>query len=306
MNVKEKNNALKDADELLHKPGDIQKWREAYYWNWIDLENKITGCSTIGIIPNEQRREMFFFLFVDNKRIIYYREPTLHEYVDDIDVMLRDKRLAYKLITPFQKWEIIYKSPKFEFKIIWDTRFNTHLFKKDFSVAWHTHFESSGVITGEIKYKDGTVKKIRGYGQRDKSWGIRDWHGVDHWIAGQFQFKDLNCGLRKDYYQNKIDVSGYIATKDGTIPIRDVEIDIIDDSDKLKTPLITTYHITDEQDKTYNIEARLIDKNSIFRFARQFPDGYTELFEEMVIMKDKDYGEIGSGMSEHLRTVKWE
>ncbi len=46
--------------------------------------------------------------------------------------------------------------------------------------------------------------------------------------------------------------------------------------------------------KKYNIEARLIDKNSIFRFARQFPDGYTELFEEMVIMKDKDNGGIGS------------
>ncbi|MFX1337203.1 MAG: hypothetical protein ACFFDK_01195 [Promethearchaeota archaeon] len=53
--MKIKNNILKDEDELLHKPGEIQKWREAYYWNWIDLENKITGCSTIGIIPNEKR-----------------------------------------------------------------------------------------------------------------------------------------------------------------------------------------------------------------------------------------------------------
>jgi len=154
MDGKEKNNELEDADELLHKPGEIQKWREAYYWNWIDLENKITGCSTIGIIPNEHRRELFFFLFVDNKRIIYYREPTLHEYIDDIEVMLQDKRLAYKLITPYQNWEIIYECPKFKFKINWDTRFNTHVFKKDFSVAWHTHFESSGIITGEIKYKD--------------------------------------------------------------------------------------------------------------------------------------------------------
>ena len=305
MNATNQNNTLNNVDELLHKPGDIQKWREAYYWNWIDLENKITGCSTIGIIPNEHRREIFFFLFVDNKRIIYYREPALSEYVYDIDVMLKDKRLAYKLIKPFQTWEITYKCPQFEFNINWVTRFDTYLFKKDFSVAWHTHFESSGVITGEIKYKDGTSKKIRGYGQRDKSWGIRDWHGVDRWIAGQFQFKNWNCGLRKDYYANKIDVSGYISTKEGLIPIKDVEIDIIDNNDSLKTPLITTYHITDVNDKTYNIEARLIDKNSIFRFARQFPDGYTELFEEMVIMKDLDNGEIGSGMSEHLRTEKF-
>jgi len=298
------DNPQNKIDEYLHKPGDILRWREAYYWNWIDLENRITGCSTIGILPNEHRREMFFFLFADNKRTIYYREPELPEYVNDINVLLHDKRLAYKLITPFQNWEIIYKSPKFEFKITWDTRFQTHYFKKDFSVAWHTHFESSGVITGEIKYKDGTIKKIQGFGQRDKSWGIRDWHGVDHWIAGQFQFKNWNCGLRKDYYENKIDASGYIATDEGVVSIKEVEIDIVDDDDKLKTPLITTYHITDVEGKSYNIEASLINKNSIFRFARDFPDGYTELFEEMVIMKNLDTGEIGSGMSEHLRTVK--
>jgi hypothetical protein len=298
-------NALNDTDELLHKPENILKWREAYYWNWIDLDNKITGCSTIGILPNENCREIFFFLFVDKKRIIYYREPPLVENISDINEMLRDKRLTYKLIKPFQTWEIIYKCPEFEFKIYWDTRFPTYYFKKDFSVAWHTHFESSGVITGDIKYKDGTHKKIRGYGQRDKSWGIRDWHGVDHWIAGQFQFKNWNCGLRKDYFKDKLDVSGYIAAKNEIIPIKDVEIDIINGNDKLKTPLITTYQITDVKNKEYNIEARLIDKNSIFRFVRQFPDGYTELFEEMVIMKDLDNNEIGSGMSEHLRTAKW-
>jgi len=299
-----KKNVLNEKDEYLHTPGEILKWREAYYWNWTDLENGITGCSTIGILPNQNRREIFFFLFVEDKRMIYYREPPLQNYVEDLNIMLSDKRLTYKLINPFQKWEIIYKCPKFEFKINWNTRFQTHFFKKDFSVAWKTHFESSGIINGKIKYKNGELREIHGFGQRDKSWGIRDWHGVDHWIAGQFQFKDWNCGLRKDYYQNKIDVSGYIANDKGTVPLKEVEIDIINDNDKLRTPKITTYHMIDADNKTYNIEARWIHKDSIFRFTRQFPDGYTELFEEMVVMKNLDTGEIGSGMSEHLRTVK--
>ncbi len=306
MNAKVNNNIQNEADEFLHQPSEILKWREAYYFNWVDLENKIAGCSTIGILPNENRREMFFFLFLDNKRIIYYREPPLLKYEDDINVMLRDKRLAYKLIKPLQTWEIIYKCNKFEFKINFDTRFGTYYFKKDFSVAWDTHFESSGIIKGNIKYRDGKAREINGFGQRDKSWGIRDWHGVDHWIAGQFQFKDWNCGLRKDFFNDRIDVSGYIASEGGIVPVSEVDIDIIDDDDKLKTPLMTTYRITDAEGKSYNIEARPIEKNSIFRFTRQFPDGYTELFEEMVIMKNLDTGEIGSGMSEHLRTVKWD
>ncbi|TFG04346.1 MAG: hypothetical protein EU539_10955 [Promethearchaeota archaeon] len=62
----------------------------------------------------------------------------------------------------------------------------------------------------------------------------------------------------------------------------------------------------DKSGKTYNIEARRISKNSFVRFARQFPGGYTELFEQMVVMKDLDTGEIGSGLMEHLRTIKTE
>ncbi len=54
----------------------------------------------------------------------------------------------------------------------------------------------------------------------------------------------------------------------------------------------------------YRIKAERIDKTSFVRFARQFPGGYTELFEQMVIMKDLDTGEIGTGMMEHLRTFK--
>lgn len=292
------------ADELLHQPGKTLKWREAFYFNWVDLDNKIAGCSTIGILPNEKRREMFFFLFSNNKRTIYYREPPLIKYIDDIKVMLRDKRLSYKLIKPFQTWEINYKSPKIVFNLTFETRFPTYYFKKNFSVAWYAHFEASGIVRGNIKYEDGKILKVLGYGQRDKSWGIRDWHGVDHWIAGQFQFKNWSCGLRKDYYDDTVDLSGYVATKNGNTPISDVEIEIINDNDKLKSPLITTYHITDIEGKTYNIEGNLIDKNSMFRFVRDFPDGYTELFEQMVIMKNKDTSEIGSGMSEHLRTLK--
>jgi hypothetical protein len=296
------NEIYNKNDELLHKPEDIPKWREAYYFNWVDLENKIAGCSTIGLLPHENRREIFFFLFQDNERKIYYREPVISKYEYDIDVMLKDKRLAYRLIQPFRKWEITYKSSKFEFIINFDVRFFTFFFKNNFSVAWHTHFESSGLVSGEIKYKNGNIKKIQGYGQRDKSWGIRDWHGVDHWIAGQFQFEDWNCGLRKDYFQDKIDVSGYITSKDGNVPIADVEIEILNDTDRLKTPKVTTYHITDVIGNTYNIEARLIANKSLFRFVRNFPDGMTELFEEMVIMRNLDTGEIGTGMSEHLRT----
>jgi hypothetical protein len=293
-----------DADDLLHPPSEEQKWRESYYWNWVDLENKISGFSTIGIVPNENRREFVFLLFWDGNREFYYKEPKLESYTDNVNSMLQEKNLSYKLIKPLQSWQISYKGRKFEIDLIFDTRFYLYDFGKDSSASWHRHFEASGIFSGEITFKDGSSRKINGFGQRDKSWGFRDWFQFEKWYATHFQFKDWNCGMRKDYKDNKIYLSGSIADKKGTYPLAAFEIETIYDDDQFQSPLKATYYMTDVLDKEYTIKAERINKNSFVRFTRQFPGGYTELFEQMVIMKNLDTGEIGTGMMEHLRTVK--
>jgi len=293
-----------DADDHLHQPTDELKWREAYYWNWADLESKISGFSTIGIVPNENRKEFVFLLFWDGNREFYYREPELEQFKNDINLMLQEKKLAYKCIKPLQTWQISYKGRKVQLDLTFDTRFYLYDFGRDSSASWHRHFEASGIITGEIKFKDGITKKINGYGQRDKSWGFRDWFEFEKWYATHFQFKDWNCGMRKDYRKNRIDLSGSLSDKDGSIPLAEFEIETVNDTDKFNSPLTATYYMKDKGGNEYRIKAERINKNSFVRFARQFPGGYTELFEQMVIMTNLDTGEIGTGMMEHLRTIK--
>ena len=295
-----------DADDHLHQPTDELKWREAYYWNWADLESKISGFSTIGIVPNENRKEFVFLLFWDGNREFYYREPELEQFKNDINLMLQEKKLAYKCIKPLQTWQISYKGRKVQLDLTFDTRFYLYDFGRDSSASWHRHFEASGIITGEIKFKDGITKKINGYGQRDKSWGFRDWFEFEKWYATHFQFKDWNCGMRKDYRKNRIDLSGSLSDKDGSIPLAEFEIETVNDTDKFNSPLTATYYMKDKGGNEYRIKAERINKNSFVRFARQFPGGYTELFEQMVIMTNLDTGEIGTGMMEHLRTIKEE
>jgi hypothetical protein len=293
-----------DADDYLHQPTDELKWREAYYWNWADLESKISGFSTIGIVPNEKRREFVFLLFYDGKREFYYREPETLQFSDKVEEMLTDKKLSYKCIKPLQTWKIEYMGRKLQLDITFDTRFYLYDFGRDSSASWHRHFEASGVISGELSFKDGKAIKINGYGQRDKSWGYRDWFEFEKWYATHFQFKDWNCGMRKDYRKDRIDLSGSVSDKDGTLPLAEFEIETINDTDKFNSPLISTYYMKDQGGNEYRIKAERINKNSFVRFARQFPGGYTELFEQMVIMKNLDTGEIGTGMMEHLRTIK--
>lgn len=297
---------LYKEDELLHPPTDELKWRESYYFNWLDLDNKISGFSTIGIVPNENRREFVFLLFLEDRNEVYYKEPPLQEYDANINIMLKNKNLSYKLIEPFKKWEISYKSRKIEFDVTFETRFPTFNFGKDSSKSWHQHFESSGKITGKLLKKDGENIHISGYGQRDKSWGFRDWHQFDKWYAGHFQFEDWSCAFRKDYSVDRIDLSGHVSTKQRNISIINMDIDTHVDSDNFKSPLITNYKFTDAAGASYIVKAERFGRNSYIRFVRSFLGGYTELFEQMATIENLNTGEIGVGMMEHLRTHKLE
>jgi hypothetical protein len=304
MNSNRESLELTDADELLHQPTSELKWRESYYFNWADLENKISGFSTIGIVPNEKRREFVFLLFLNDRNEIYYKEPTLQIFDDNIDEMLSEKRLSYQLIKPFKLWQINYNSRKLEFNIKFDTRFPTYNFGKDSSASWHQHFEASGIIKGQVKFDDGQVLAINGYGQRDKSWGYRDWNQFDKWYAGHFQYKNWSCAFRKDYFKNRVDLSGHISNKKENIPLSTMEIETTNDTDQFQSPLTATYIFTDVKRNAHKIVPERMWKDSFIRFVRSFPGGFTELFEQMVIMKDLNTGEIGTGMMEHLRTIK--
>ncbi|MFB0562280.1 MAG: hypothetical protein ACETWM_13835 [Candidatus Lokiarchaeia archaeon] len=302
--MSKKPSTLNESDELLHQPDDRLKWRESYYFNWADAKNNVSGFTTIGILPNEKRREFVFLLFIDDETDVHYQEPPLEKYVDDINEMLTDNSLTYQLVSPFQTWKIIYTCPKFEFNLTFETRFPTHDFGRDSSASWHGHFEASGKVNGSIEFEDGTKRSISGFGQRDKSWGYRDWHQFDKWYATHIQFEDWSCGFRKDHQGNQIDLSGSIATKSGNTPLSKVEIETVNDTDKFQTPLTSTYHITDINGNTYTAKSKRLGKNTYLRFARDFPGGYTELFEQMVIMESLETGEVGTGMAEYLRTIK--
>jgi hypothetical protein len=292
---------LNESDEYLHIPTDEIKWRESYYFNWVDLKNKISGFSTIGIVPNEKKREFVFFLFLPDRNEIYYKEPTLVKFDENIKTMLREK---YIMIEPFKKWQIRYTSRKLTLDLLFVTRFPIYNFGVDSSASWHQHFEASGKFFGKIRFKGGEQIEVKGFGQRDKSWGYRDWHQFDKWYAGHFQFKTWSCAFRKDKIKHSIDLSGHISNNSGNISLKKVSIETIQSEDQFKSPISAIYTIIDTNDKRYRIRAERIKENSFIRFIREFDNGFTELFEQMVIMKDLDTGEIGSGMMEHLRTIK--
>jgi hypothetical protein len=82
-----------------------------------------------------------------------------------------------------------------------------------------------------------------------------------------------------------------------------LNIKVFYDNDGYKSPLETIYSFTDIKGNSYNCKTTRISPKSYMRFIREFEEGLTEVFEQMVKVKDMASNEIGTGLSEQLRTT---
>jgi len=291
---------LSKKDEYLHEHGDRKDWRESFYFNWVDLKSGISGFSTIGLLPNASKREFVLALFYDDKREVHYSEPdgTVSE---EIDAALSDGVLSYGLVRPLKQWTLSYRGKALEADVKWTGRFPVFDFGSGSGTSWAGHFEQSGKVSGELRFPDGRTMSFRGLGERDKSWGARDWH-IESWYALHAQFDDLSIGLRRDVVHGEVHSSGGITTSDGQVAISriDLETEFVDKP--MRMPLRAVTKVYGADGSQYTLKSTLISSNSFTRFARQFPGGTTELFEEMATHSCAETRKQGTGLIEWLFT----
>lgn len=291
-----------DQDDYLHKPTKHKDWRESFYFNWVDLKAQICGFTTIGIVPNVPRREFVFALFVEGIPEFYFTE-TQNGIPKEFHAAMRDQTLAYELVKPHTDWRIHYTSPRVSAKIHWEARFPPGDFGKGSGTSWGRHLEQSGRITGHVEYPDGRVRHFSGYGQRDKSWGVRDWH-IDGWFALHAQFDEFMIGLRYDTVKGKSHAAGIISNQDGNIPIKNISVETEFEDGTIQKPIKAITQITDATNRTFTLHSQCIHPNAFARYARQFKGGETELFEILVTHDCEEIQQSGTGLAEWLFTHK--
>lgn len=291
---------LSDVDEYAHAPNELPDWRESYYFNWVDLESGISGFSTIGLLPNVSKREFVFALFYNGERETYFVEPdgavpkNFHE-------SLSDGVLSYEVVKPFKEWRIIYKGKNLKVDIHWNGRFSAHDFGQGSGTSWAGHFEQSGTPRGTIVFPDGKVIEFNGLGERDKSWGTRDWH-IENWYALHAQFDEISIGLRLDTVKGEFHPSGGISSADGHVPITRVELDTVFHDEKPGLPIGAMTKVYGADGSCYTLKSSVISPTSFVRFEREFSGGSTELFEEMAVHECKELKAQGTGLIEWLFT----
>jgi hypothetical protein len=290
--------SIKSTDDFLHSPEDKANWRESYYFNFVDAENKASGFTTIGILPALKRGEFIIALFYDDKQAVYYKEQNLID--EPSSNVISDGNLTYRLIEPMEKWEINAANENLNVHLAWKARFPPFDFGEGSGTSWKGHFEQSGIVEGEAALLDGRKIRINGFSQRDKSWGARDWH-IERWFALHAQFQAYAVGLRKDTVGGSSYVSGGLASAKKHVAASQVDVEMTCGEDaRTPTGASTTIRYADGKQET--IVSKLVSPKSFVKFSRSFQKGTTELFEGMAIHKSTITGEMGTGLIEFLFT----
>ncbi|RDE17484.1 MAG: hypothetical protein C4K49_02735 [Candidatus Thorarchaeota archaeon] len=289
-----------ETDESLHSPSGRPDWRESYYFNFVDSGLNVSGFSTIGLLPNVGKREFVFVLFHDGKREVYFVEPTGAVPKGHAE-SLSDGHLSYELISPLHEWRISFAGVDMTAELKWKARYPAYMFGTGSGTSWTGHFEQSGRVTGTIELAKGGPIKLKGLGERDKSWGTRDWH-IEGWFALHAQFETFSIGLRRDMVKGEAHSSGGISSARKHVPVTDVELQTGFSRGESRMPIKAKTRVHGADGSCYTLQSKMISPSAFVRFSRPFPGGTTELYENMAVHKCQESGETGSGLLEWLFT----
>jgi len=252
-------------EPITHKcKSDNLEWNESYYLAFYNKDMKLGGVSRLGFKPNKQEGMTFFFLFLpDGSAAIYHNVEKIashmdmpsvggmtHNYQNDGTwkykfegkmVFLKDpedlpkisaasklsllfKLLQGKLSKKSVKMNLLFNPINSEYEYSeFMTPESLELGKK----AGDKHWEQIAIISGTIQIgKDKIFNIQETMGQRDHTYGIRDWTGVGNWLYYVVWF-DQNLAINPAAIVSEdglLSTGGFLFKNGKNIPLKTIKI----------------------------------------------------------------------------------
>ena len=297
--------------DTFHEPTDQEDWNESFYFNAYDKEQDLCLFMRIGHKPNRQEKMMFCYIMHPDGTFMGLRgeEPLV---VRD----LRVKGLSYEMEEPEQRWKLLFdgqmqhiaKDGPLMAEVFFDLTFDglhelfnyrrcvTDEFKERISqVAASEHLEQFGSIRGTVAI-NGKTYEIDALGERDHSWGVRDWNAPKMWVwlTGEFS-PQVAFNVTKLYVEQGIVDAGFFHEDGKTAPLDMVDIDI--SYDESGTPVSFTLGLVDTDGATRPVTARIM-RHVALPFTS--PDGRQKSIMYETLAEYTYKGEKGYGIAEFL------
>lgn len=173
-------------DEFMHHPGPHRVWQESFFFSWFDAEADATGLARIGYRPSNHTADALLYT-MRNGRVEggYARLNARYTGTPDPG-RLRIGALEFHMSEPMSKWRILLRG-RDEVDLTFTALHAPYDFRAEAPPGQYippgiadVHMEQSGRVAGTIRM-NGATYEIDGLGQRDKSWGDRDWRTIEGW-----------------------------------------------------------------------------------------------------------------------------
>jgi len=201
-----------NMEKLVHTPNSHPEWNESFYFCFSDRENKINAMTRLGLKPNKDEAMTFFLVFLPDGSVAGYRDTEgingewgEHEWrAKGMRFMpQKDGSWRYSYTGPMIQVEKPSNFPmatqdKSLIKAVLSTRMDIHFnpIHKEYEYSEHMtpeslligkkagdeHWEQIGLIEGTLSLGETTYKIHNQIGQRDHTYGVRDWTGVGDWL----------------------------------------------------------------------------------------------------------------------------
>lgn len=294
--------------DVIHKKGDHIEWNESFYFSFYDRKNDICAFMRIGLKPNKPLKNMFCFFMMPDGSYVGLKDDDKYE-----NDLLSAKNMTFNKILPEKKWNLVFDGTLLNFanrqpievsfnidfeslNDIFDYRDCVSGIKEKISQSVASeHLEQFGRATGKLKV-GGSTYSIDGLGERDHSWGTRDWNAPKMWIWLTCQFsQDEALNVTKLTVAEGVVDAGFIHINGENIPIMKADIDTEYGPDGAPVKFEMALH--DKKGDVHRVSAKII-KNVKLPFTSG--DGKKQSIMHETLSEYKMGGKTGYGIAEYL------
>ncbi len=230
------------------------EWNESYYLAFYSKDQELGGMSRIGFKPNKSEGMTFLFFFLpDGSGAAHFQLKRIKDYSESLCVgkmrhdNLSDGHWKYtfegKMVFVKSSEDLLrvredpsiprsnyHVSMNLDFQAINETyEYSTFMTPESLEIgkkAGDKHWEQIAEINGEIEIDGKVYSIINAMGQRDHTYGVRDWTGVGNWLYYVIWF-DKNLAINPAAIvtdDGRISSGGFLYKNGNNIPIKEIEI----------------------------------------------------------------------------------
>jgi len=297
--------------DMMHGFGNELDWSESFYFSLFDKENDILSFMRIGIKPNRRTKELFCFFIMPDNTLIGKKEHEGYALFPSFTA----GGLTFTILKPEKLWRLSFNGELMKFSstskaptsamfdLVFETLNPVFNYRECVSgekeavskAVASEHLEQFGKITGSL-IMEGKEYRINGLGERDHSWGVREWNAPKKWAWLNCQFNE-KCALNvTKLVMGNVEIdAGYFFDGAANRPLVKVKLDTAFGKDG--SPDSLSMLLTDKEGKEYSIDAEVL-KKSVLPF--QGPDGKTLSLMHETLGKYRMGDMTGYGIVEYL------